>query len=81
MTDQEDTHEKLIKVCMEYLNYHNRFSDKGGDESGSRARLHLKELKNLCSLRMKEIQNERKRRREIRNGKNGRPKNITIGSY
>jgi hypothetical protein len=81
MIDQEDTHEKLIKACMEYLNYHGRFTDKGGDEVGSRARLYLKELKNLCSLRMKEIQIERKRRREIRNGKNGRPKNITIGSY
>jgi hypothetical protein len=81
MTDQADTHEKLIKACMEYLNYHSRFAEKGSDEAGAQARNWLSELRRLCSTRRVEIQNERKYRRKLRNGKNGRPKNITIGSY
>jgi hypothetical protein len=81
MTDQADTHEKLVKACTEYLKYQDRFEDKGSDEAGIQARYYLSELKKLCSIRRSEIQKERVYRRKLRNGKNGRPKNITIGSY
>ena len=81
MTDHADTHEKLVKACTEYLKYQDRFINKGSDEAGAQARNWLSELRRLCSLRRVEIQIERTHRRKLRNGKNGRPKNITIGSY
>jgi hypothetical protein len=81
MTEEKDTHEKIIRACQEYFKYQDRFEHKGSDEAGTKARNWLSEIRRLCSLRRVEIQNKRKTRREVRNGKNGRPKNITIGSY
>ena len=78
---EEDTHEKIIKACQEYFKYQDRFEHKGSDEAGIKARNCLSEIRRLCSLRRTEIQNERKKRRALRNAKNGRPSSITIGSY
>jgi hypothetical protein len=78
---EEDTHEKIIKACQEYFKYQDRFQHKGSDEAGTKARNWLSEIRRLCSLRRTEIQNERKKRRALRNAKNGRPSSITIGSY
>jgi hypothetical protein len=81
MTDQNDTHEKIVRVCQEYIKNQNKFEHKGSDEAGIQARNYLSELRELCTLRRGEIQAKRKERKKLRNSKNGRPTNITIGTY
>jgi hypothetical protein len=79
--EEEDTHEKFIRACQEYLKWQFRFEHKGSDEAGIKARNALLEVKKLSMTRREEIQNKRQERKKLRNGKNGRPKNITKGSY
>jgi hypothetical protein len=81
MSEKQDTHENIIRACQEYFKWQDRFEHKGSDEAATKARNWLSEIRRLCSLRRVEIQEKRKSRRELRNGKNGRPKNITKGSY
>jgi hypothetical protein len=81
MTDQTDTHEEIIKACQEYFKWQDRFEHRGSDEAGIKARNALLEIRKLCFQRRQEIQSKREERRKLRNGKNGRPFDITKGSY
>jgi len=81
MNDQEDTHEKIIRACQDYFKWQDRFEHKGSDEAGIKARNALHEIRKLCFQRRQEIQNKRKERRKLRNGKNGRPFDITKDKY
>lgn len=81
MTEELDTHSKLVQACQEYLAHSNRFENKGADEDGVRARNSLKKLVELCNVRKKEIQKTRHERRKLRNGKNGRPAVVTKEKY
>ena len=77
----DDTHELIIKACQDYFKWQDRFEHKGSDEAGIKARNALGEVRRLCLQRRKEIQEKREQRRAARNGKNGRPFNITKDEY
>jgi hypothetical protein len=81
MIEEEDTHEKFIRACQEYLKWQGRFEYKGSDEAGIKARNALLEVKKLSMKRREEIQIKRQERKKLRNAKNGRPFNITKQSY
>jgi uncharacterized protein YggL (DUF469 family) len=81
MTDDLDTHDKLIKAFQEYFKWQNRFEHKGSDQAGVKARIALLEIKKLSMLRRQEIHNKRLERRKTRNTKPGRPRNITKETY
>lgn len=81
MIDRDNTHDKLILAFQEYFKWQSRFDNKGSDESGTKARNALLEIRKLCTLRRNEIQEDRRKRRALRNNKNGRPEDITIDSY
>jgi hypothetical protein len=72
-----DTHEKIIKAFLEYTKWQERFEYRGSDEAGIKARNALLIIGKLTKPRRLEIQIERKRRRQIRNGKPGPPTQIT----
>jgi hypothetical protein len=81
MTDELDTHEKIIRACQEYFKWQDRFEHRGSDEAGIKARNALHEIRKLCFQRRQEIQAKREQRKKLRNGKNGRPFDITKESY
>ena len=75
----DDTHDKLIKACMEYIKWHERFEFRGSDEAGIKARFWLSEVRNEASTRRVEIQEKRQTRKESRKGMVGRPLKIHKG--
>jgi uncharacterized protein YggL (DUF469 family) len=81
MNDELDSHDKLIKAFQEYFKWQNRFEHKGSDQAGVKARNALLEIKKLSMARRQEIHDKRIERRKLRNKQEGRPKNITKGTY
>jgi hypothetical protein len=75
----DDTHDKLIQACMEYIKFHDRFEYKNSSEAGIKARYWLSEIRNQASIRRKEIQDKRKDRKAARKGIVGRPRKIHKG--
>jgi len=68
-----ETHDQMIAAFQEYFKWQDRFHYRQSDEAGIKARNALSEIRDLASTRRKEIQALRKERRELREGKNGRP--------
>ena len=68
-----ESHDKMIEAFQEYFKWQDRFYYRQSDEAGIKARNALSIIRDLASLRRKEIQALRKEREKIRNGKNGRP--------
>jgi hypothetical protein len=68
-----DTHDKLIAAFQEYFKWQDRFHHRQSDAAGIKARIALSEIKECALERRKEIQELRKQRNELRQGKNGRP--------
>lgn len=71
-----ESHDKIMAAVMEYCKWQDRFENKGSDQAGIRARNALVILRDMAIARRKEIQDKRWQRRELRNAKNGRPKDI-----
>jgi hypothetical protein len=63
----------MIEAFQEYFKWQDRFHYRQSDEAGIKARNALSIIRDMASLRRKEIQALRKERRKIREGKNGRP--------
>jgi hypothetical protein len=68
-----DTHDKMIEAFQEYFKWQDRFHHRNSDDAGLKARIALSTIRELVSTRRKEIQAIRKERKQIREGKNGRP--------
>lgn len=68
-----DTHDKMIAAFQEYFKWQDRFHHRNSDVAGMKARVALSAIRDLTSIRRKEIQAIRKQRKQIREGKNGRP--------
>ncbi len=68
-----ESHDKMIEAFQEYFKWQDRFHYRQSDEAGVKARNALSIIRDMASLRRKEIQALRKEREKIRNGKNGRP--------
>jgi len=68
-----ESHDKMIEAFQEYFKWQDRFHYRQSDEAGIKARNALSIIRDMASLRRKEIQALRKERRKIREGKNGRP--------
>jgi hypothetical protein len=79
MSDDQNTHDKLINACLEYIKSHERFEHKNSSEAGIKARYWLSEIRALASTRRVEIQEARKQRKIARKGKVGRPRRIHTG--
>jgi hypothetical protein len=79
MSNEEDTHDKLINACLEYIKSHERFEHKFSSEAGIKARYWLSEIRTLASERRVEIQEARKQRKIARKGKAGRPRKLHTG--
>jgi hypothetical protein len=65
---EEDTHEKIVRLTMEYIKWQNRFENLGYDESGIKAREALRKLKHAVLKRRAEIQEKRMQRKAARSG-------------
>ena len=74
-----ESHDKMIRAFQEYFKWQDRFENRGSDEAGIKARYWLGEIRKEAFTRRQEIQTKREQRRKARNGKNGRPKQVTIG--
>ena len=72
-----EAHDKMIAAFQEYFKWQERFEYKGSDEAGIKARYWLSEIRNEASIRRVEIQDKRKKRKEAKKGKLGRPPKIT----
>jgi hypothetical protein len=68
-----ESHDKMIAAFQEYFKWQDRFHHRKSDEAGVKARNALSIIRDLASLRRKEIQELRKERDKLRQGKNGRP--------
>lgn len=68
MNNEEDTHEKIVRLSMEYIKWQNRFENRGSDEAGIRAREALRGLKHAVLKRRAEIQEKRMQRKAARSG-------------
>jgi len=68
-----DAHDKLIAAFQDYFKWQDRFHYRQSDAAGAKARLALAEIKVQASEIRKEIQKIRVERKQIRDGKNGRP--------
>lgn len=71
-----DAHDKLIIAFQNYCHWQDRFEFGGSDIAGMKARNFLSEIRRLVKARRDEISAKKKLRRELRSGRNGRPKNI-----
>jgi len=72
-----ESHDKMIAAFQEYFKWQDRFEYRGSDEAGIKARFWLSEIRNEASNRRKEIQEKREERRKARNGRIGRPPQVT----
>jgi hypothetical protein len=68
-----DSHDKMIAAFQEYFKWQDRFHYRNSDDAGIKARNALSIIRDQASIRRKEIQELRKERRKLREGKNGRP--------
>jgi hypothetical protein len=68
-----DSHDKMIAAFQEYFKWQDRFYHRNSDEAGIKARNALSIIRDMASLRRKEIQALRKERKKLRRGKDGRP--------
>ena len=68
-----ESHDKMIEAFQEYFKWQDRFYHRNSDEAGIKARNALSIIRDMSSIRRKEIQALRKERRKLREGKNGRP--------
>jgi len=68
-----ESHDKMIEAFQEYFKWQDRFYYRQSEEAGIKARNALSEIRRQASIRRKEIQALKKERRELREGKNGRP--------
>lgn len=68
-----DSHDEMIAAFQEYFKWQDRFHYRNSDEAGIKARNALSIIRDLSSVRRKEIQQLRKERKNLRQGKNGRP--------
>lgn len=68
-----DSHDKMIAAFQEYFKWQDRFHYRQSDEAGVKARNALSTIRDMASERRKEIQELRKERDQLRQGKNGRP--------
>jgi hypothetical protein len=68
-----DSHDKMIAAFQEYFKWQDRFHYRNSDDAGIKARNALSIIRDLSSVRRKEIQQLRKERKNLRQGKNGRP--------
>ena len=74
-----EAHDRLIKAFQEYFKAKMKFDKENSDKGGIEARYWLSEIRNEASELRVQIQKDRKERRKVRIGKNGRPrKNGTI---
>lgn len=71
-----DAHDRMMDAFQNYFKWHDYFEYHGADSAGIKARHWLSEIRNQASDRRDEIQKERKIRRKLRKGKNGRPSKI-----
>ena len=69
----DDTHDKLVNACIEYIKWNENFLYKNSDDAGIKARNCLSELRDQASIRRKEIQEQREEKKKTRKGKVGRP--------
>lgn len=58
-----DSHDKMIEAFQEYFKWQERFEFHGSDEAGIKARYWLSEIRNMASIRRKEIQAKRAERK------------------
>lgn len=68
-----ESHDKMIEAFQEYFKWQDRFHHRSSDEAGIKARNALSIIRDMASLRRKEIQALRKERKKLRGGKDGRP--------
>lgn len=68
-----ESHDKMIAAFQEYFKWQDRFHYRQSDEAGVKARNALSIIRDMASERRKEIQELRKERDQLRQGKNGRP--------
>ena len=54
-----DSHDKMLEAFQEYFKWQERFEFHGSDEAGIKARYWLSEIRNMASIRRKEIQAKR----------------------
>ena len=54
-----EAHDKMIEAFQEYFKWQERFEFHGSDEAGIKARYWLSEIRNMASIRRKEIQAKR----------------------
>ena len=53
---ESNTHDDIVEALEAYLEENNKFVEKGNKAAGTRARKALMTLKNLATVRRKEIQ-------------------------
>ena len=58
-----EAHDKMIEAFQEYFKWQERFEFHGSDEAGIKARYWLSEIRNMASIRRKEIQAKRAERK------------------
>jgi hypothetical protein len=68
-----ESHDKMIAAFQEYFKWQDRFHHRQSDAAGVKARVALSAIRDLSLVRRKEIQDLRKERNQLRQGKNGRP--------
>jgi hypothetical protein len=72
-----DSHDKMIEAFQNYFKWQDRFEHRFSDVAGLKARFWLSEIRRHASMRRKEIQEKRNQHRKTRNGRLGRPPDIT----
>jgi hypothetical protein len=76
---KNDTHEQMIAAFQEYFKHHDRFEYHDVIDAGKRARVCLLKIRDLITIRRKEIMDRREALRATRSGKPGRPRKIHNG--
>jgi hypothetical protein len=72
-----DSHDKMIDAFQQYFKWQDRFEYRGSDEAGIKARYWLSEIRKQAFIRRTEIQEKREQQRKARNGRKGRPPQVT----
>jgi len=55
----DDTHNLIIKACMQYIKWQTRFEYDLSVDAGKKSRFWLSEMRRLAKIRRKEIQDKR----------------------
>ncbi len=74
-----EAHDRMIRAFQEYFKWQTRFEYRKSKEAGIKARYWLSQIRNEASTRRVEIQEKQKEREKARNGKKGRPTNVSKG--